>query len=222
MRRAPAAAAELPRGERVEGLAERLCRLRPADTPAEVGATLSSLPGATPPPESRVSCDFLAPPQATDEIGRLGEYRVLRVLGTGGMGVVFLAEDTRLSRRVALKTLRSGLGRRGSSGTLPARARAAAAISTTTSSPSTRSGVSGRSFRPGVSGGESSDARLARTGTAGRRSVRIGREMRWTGGGSRAGTGSPGRQAGEPVAGSPDGRVKPRLRPARPELDNGT
>lgn len=35
----------------------------------------------------------------------LGEYRVLARLGTGGMGEVFLAEDTRLRRKVALKLL---------------------------------------------------------------------------------------------------------------------
>ena len=37
--------------------------------------------------------DFLAPPQSPDELGRLGAYRVLKVLGQGGMGVVFQAED---------------------------------------------------------------------------------------------------------------------------------
>jgi WD40 repeat protein/serine/threonine protein kinase len=51
--------------------------------------------------------DFLAPPQAPDEIGRLGGYRVLQVLGSGGMGIVFLAEDVQLRRRVALKTMRA-------------------------------------------------------------------------------------------------------------------
>src|SRR5262249_26830324 len=46
--------------------------------------------------------DFLAPAQAPDEIGRLGSYRVLKVLGSGGMGVVFVADDPRLKRRIAL------------------------------------------------------------------------------------------------------------------------
>ena len=49
--------------------------------------------------------DFLAPPEQPDEIGRLGPYRVLQVLGAGGMGVVFRAEDPGLQRLVALKAM---------------------------------------------------------------------------------------------------------------------
>lgn len=39
------------------------------------------------------------------EIGTLGPYRVIRQLGRGGMGAVFLATDTRLNRKLALKVM---------------------------------------------------------------------------------------------------------------------
>ena len=41
-----------------------------------------------------------------DEIGRLGPYRVLRLLGRGGMGAVFAGEDPLLQRPVALKVMK--------------------------------------------------------------------------------------------------------------------
>ena len=63
-----------------------------------------------PPPQAAGErLDFLAPPQGPGELGRLGSYRVLKVLGAGGMGMVLQAEDPVLKRIVALKVMRPEL-----------------------------------------------------------------------------------------------------------------
>ena len=70
------------------------------------GARHSPTPPSWPRPRTTPSWRRRKEP---DELGRLGPYRVLKVLGAGAMGVVFQAEDPHLRRPVALKVMRPHL-----------------------------------------------------------------------------------------------------------------
>jgi serine/threonine-protein kinase len=72
---------------------------------------------------------LLGPPSHPEMLGRLGRYEVERLIGAGGMGIVFKGFDTELNRPVAIKVLAPHLAGSGAARQRFAReARAAAAV----------------------------------------------------------------------------------------------
>lgn len=75
----------------------------PVTTPGQRPTPPLSLPPAAdePPPD----LSFLQPPRGPGDLGRLGPYRVLAVLGQGGLGLMLRGQDVTSKREVVLKAM---------------------------------------------------------------------------------------------------------------------
>ena len=96
------------RGERpsLEEYIDRYPQL--ADAIRELFPTLAMMERLRSDPDGPPGSVADRPRRETAVPERLGDYRILREIGRGGMGVVYEAEQESLGRRVALKVLSAG------------------------------------------------------------------------------------------------------------------
>ena len=85
--------------DQVEGVAAALRKTAYSDWdnpfyPSPFGSANPHKPGEAVPPST-----------ANDSLGQLGDFRLMREIGRGGMGIVYEAEQISLQRRIALKVL---------------------------------------------------------------------------------------------------------------------
>ena len=66
------------------------------------------------PAVNQVASAFLEPKGLLNAGSRFGHYKILKQIGVGGMGEVYLAEDEKLDRRVAIKILNERFGKNDS------------------------------------------------------------------------------------------------------------